>query len=82
MCPNFGVRSVLRRPFIHGDKPTQEEVDQFLSESELTPVKAECFLWKSAFFKDKEIWVGDTRDKNFVKTEVGLVPIDIRIWFA
>lgn len=73
-------RILSEQPFISGDPPTQDEVDQFLKESELIPVKAECFVWQSLYFDDTEIWIGDTRGENFVKTEAGLVPIDIRIW--
>ena len=75
-----GGRILSEQPFILGDPPTQSEVDQFLTESNLIPVKAECFVWKSHYFADMEIWIGDTRDENFVKTEVGIVPIDIRVW--
>ncbi len=75
-------RIISRQPFIAGAPPAQEEVNTFLLQSELTPVKVNCFLWKSRVYLDREIWVGDTRDENFVKTPLGIVPIDIRVWFA
>ena len=75
-------RIISRQPFIAGDPPTQEEVDAFLVEAGLTPVKTNRFLWKSRLYLDAEIWIGDTRDENFVKTESGIVPIDVRLWFV
>jgi hypothetical protein len=44
-------------------------------------VKRQCFIWKKAEGED-EIWVGDTRDENFVKTEHGIIPIDVRLWLG
>ena len=74
---------VSKQDFITGKPPTQKEVDLFLGESGLVPVKANCFIWKKEkVYDDFEIWIGDTRDENFVKTESGIVPIDIRLWFA
>ena len=73
---------VTTQTFMPGLPPTQEEVDLFLQESGLVPVKASCFLWKKEKdYSGLEIWIGDTRDENFVKTESGIVPIDIRLWF-
>jgi len=74
-------RIVTRQHFVLGNKPTQEDVDEFLSESGLEPVKAPCFLWRKVY-PEYEIWVGDTRDENFVETDSGIVPIDLRLWFA
>jgi hypothetical protein len=74
---------VSKQDFITGEPPTQKEVDLFLRESGLIPVKANCFIWKKEkVYSGLEIWIGDTRDENFVKTESGIVPIDIRLWFA
>lgn len=67
--------------FIHGRPPDQETVDQFLINSGLIEVKRQCWLWKKSY-QDFEIWIGDARDENFVETDSGIVPIDIRIWFA
>lgn len=70
---------VSAQPFVSGNIPTQESVDRFLEESGFKAVKKHCFLWKqssTAF----PIWLGDTRDENFVETDAGIVPIDIRVW--
>lgn len=74
-------RIVTRQPFIKGEPPTQEEADNFLLASGMTPVRQECFLWKSLKFVKSEVWIGDTRYENFVKREEGIVPIDIRLWW-
>jgi hypothetical protein len=70
---------VSRQKFIVGDLPSQTEVNAFMVEAGMIPVKIECFLWKT-HADDIEIWVGDVRDENFVKTEAGIIPIDIRMW--
>jgi hypothetical protein len=70
---------ISRQKFIAGDLPSQAEVNAFMMETGMIPVKIECFLWKMQT-DDIEIWVGDVRDENFVKTEAGIVPIDIRMW--
>ena len=67
--------------FIAGLPPDQEAVDQFLIASGLSEVKRKCWLWRKVY-RDFEIWIGDARDENFVQTELGLVPIDIRVWFT
>ena len=69
------------QPFITGAPPTQSEVNSFLMESGLEDVNSRCFLWKRAS-EHLDIWVGDTRDENFLRTETGIVPIDIRLWLA
>jgi hypothetical protein len=56
-------------------------VDAFLSSSGLEPVRKDCYLWKTRS-EDFDIWAGDTRDENFVSTDLGIVPIDIRMWFT
>ena len=66
--------------FITGSPPTQEETDRFLIECGLMDVKQQYWLWKKAY-ADFEIWVGDARADNFVKTDISIVPIDLRIWF-
>ena len=71
---------VSRQPFIAGDPPMQEEVDEFLFTAGLTPVKQNCWLWKGAVVDGIEPWLGDARADNFVKTAKGMVPIDIRMW--
>jgi len=72
---------VSTQKFISGTQPPQEIVDAFLLRSGLSPVKQDCWLWKKAY-PDIEIWLGDARADNFVLTEMGVVPIDIRLWFV
>jgi hypothetical protein len=72
---------VSSHEFIAGQKPTQQAVDSFLIEAGLSPVRQEYWLWKKKF-PEFEIWLGDARDDNFVETEAGIVPIDIRLWFS
>jgi hypothetical protein len=67
--------------YIVGDIPAQEEVDEYLRAGGFQDVKRQCFIWKKAEGED-EIWVGDTRDENFVKTEHGIIPIDVRLWLG
>jgi len=69
-----------RQKFIVGELPSQSEVNAFMSEAGMLPVKVECFLWKMPLEDQLEIWVGDARDENFVKTASGIIPIDIRMW--
>lgn len=72
---------VSRQTYIHGDLPTQEAVDSFLTEAGLFPVKKNCWLWKMVDTGAPwEIWIGDARSDNFVSVEGAIVPIDIRIW--
>ena len=72
---------VTMQKFVKGELPTQEEVDEFLFASGLEPVKQNCFIWKRASPDgEREYWVGDARDENFVKTANGIVPIDLRMW--
>jgi hypothetical protein len=68
------------QPFIQGHEPAQDTVDKFLFESGLVEVKRKCWLWKRAY-KGLEVWIGDARRDNFVETDQGIVPIDIRVWF-
>jgi hypothetical protein len=70
---------VSMHEFISGTIPMQEEVDRFLFEAGLTPVKQRFWIWKKVE-QNREIWVGDARDDNFVKTPLGVVPIDLRVW--
>lgn len=67
--------------FITGEKPAQAAVDSFLLEAGLFAVKQQYWLWKRSY-PDFEIWLGDARDDNFVQTDAGIVPIDIRLWFS
>ncbi len=76
-----GGQIVSRQPFILGDPPSQDEVNAFIRESDLIAVKESCWLWKRSY-EDFEVWVGDARADNFVLTSEGMVPIDIRLWFA
>jgi len=74
-------RILSHQIFVSGDLPTQAGVDVFLEESGLEPVKASCFLWRK-IYPEFQIWIGDTRDENFVATDSGIVPVDIRLWFT
>ena len=38
-------------------------------------------LWKKAY-TEFDVWLGDARDENFVQTPLGIVPIDVRMWFT
>lgn len=75
-------RIVSRQRFIQGDPdPPQKEVDQFLIDAGAVAVRQRCWLWKKADLESEiEIWIGDARADNFVLTEQGIIPIDIRIW--
>lgn len=68
-------------PFMTGETPSQEMVNEFLCSAELTPVRQEFWIWKRVG-SDYEIWIGDTRNDNFVNTKDGIVPIDIRLWLV
>jgi len=77
------ARIVSRQKFITGTPPTQTEVDEFLAQASLVPVRRDRWLWKiPASEGDHEIWVGDARSDNFVATPEGIVPIDLRLWYA
>jgi hypothetical protein len=72
---------VTRQQFIEGEPPTQQEVDDFLLEAGIVPVKQSCWLWKKPDpDAEVEYWIGDARADNFVKTPAGIVPIDLRMW--
>ena len=73
---------VSRQKFIEGECPSQKEVDEFMEEGGMIPVKSACFLWKMEAENGIETWIGDVRDENFVKTPAGLVPIDVRMWVS
>lgn len=72
---------VTEQKYIAGDLPNQDRVNEFLESSGFIDVKHQCFLWKKPF-EEFDIWLGDARDENFVETPKGIVPIDIRMWFA
>lgn len=67
------------QPFIVGELPTQDEVDDFLIAAGFADVRRQCFLW-SKQHENLVIWLGDARDENFVKTADCIVPIDVRMW--
>lgn len=72
---------ISRHKFIYGKEPQQAEVDQFLIDAGAEPVRQDCWLWKKVDVDpDIEVWLGDVRSDNFVLTEQGIIPIDIRIW--
>jgi len=74
---------ISTQPFISGEMPSQQEVDAYLSNSGITPLKKAAFVWEKFFPEENHsVWIGDTRDENFVKTESGIVPIDIRLGFS
>ncbi len=75
-------RQILsRQKFIQGDPPSQDQVDMFLTHAALVAVRQSCWLWKKMEADSLfEIWVGDARADNFVSTQSGIIPIDIRIW--
>ena len=70
---------VTKQGFVRGECPKQEEVDEFLWSLGLQDVKRQCFVWKKSV-AGRDIWVGDTRDENFVKMGDEIVPIDVRLW--
>jgi hypothetical protein len=73
---------VTRQDYITGELPTQTEVDAYLLQSGLEPVKQSRWLWKKNYAdKGFAVWLGDARDDNFVLTNSGIVPIDVRMWF-
>ena len=74
-------RIISVQKYISGNLPSQEAVDEFLLASGFSDVKRQCFLWKKTY-DAFEIWLGDARDENFVETPRGIVPIDVRMWFA
>jgi hypothetical protein len=67
--------------FISGEPPTQEEADRFLAEAGLTPRKQRLWLWKRPYPRF-DVWIGDARSDNFVKSRDGIVPIDLRLWMT
>jgi len=70
-----------RQTYIDGDPPSQEAVDEFLTEAGLSPVKQNCWLWKKVETESQmEVWIGDARSDNFVSVSGAIVPIDIRVW--
>lgn len=71
---------VTRQRFIAGSPPTQAQVDEFLLNADLVPVRQQCWLWKHVAEGGIERWIGDARADNFVLTENGLVPVDLRMW--
>lgn len=74
-------RFVSRQKFISGAPPTQTQVDDFLLKANLDPVRQDRWLWKKSYpDENTEIWVGDARADNFVLTDGGVVPIDLRLW--
>jgi hypothetical protein len=72
---------VSTHQFITGDVPDQQSVDQFLESFGMVAVKRNVWIWKRVY-DHFEIWLGDARTDNFVHTPSGMVPIDIRLWFA
>jgi Serine/Threonine/Tyrosine Kinase found in polyvalent proteins len=74
---------VTKHKFIAGKPPEQAIVDDFLIKAGLEPVKQKFWLWKKSYPIDEfEIGVGDARADNFVIGDSGIVPIDLRLWFA
>ncbi len=74
---------VSRQTFISGTQPVQAEVDRFLEDAGLESVRRSCWLWKKQDEGSQfDVWVGDARADNFVLTQSGIVPIDLRIWLV
>jgi hypothetical protein len=74
---------VTEQKFIVGTEPVQPEVDEFLIQQGLVPIRQSCWLWKEARLgtEKTEVWLGDARADNFKKTLTGrMAPIDIRLW--
>ncbi len=63
---------VSRQRFISGD--------EFLFSANLIAVRQQYWLWKGIAKDGVEPWIGDARADNFVRTDNGLVPIDLRMW--
>jgi hypothetical protein len=75
-------RILCRQKFIVGDaNPPQETVDQFLIDAGVTAVNQSCWIWKKVGEETGlEVWIGDARSDNFVLSDMGIIPIDIRVW--
>ena len=67
--------------FITGEIPSQVEVNEFLAAGGFEDVRKSCWLWKRRY-NEMSVWLGDARADNFVKTDRGIVPIDIRLWIV
>lgn len=75
-------RIVTSQRFIKGSPPTQAQVDQYLVSSGMIPWRQKCFLWKSHKLTNLlQVGLGDARDENFVMSDLGIVPIDLRFWW-
>ena len=75
-------RIVTTQKFIKGLPPTQAQANDYLAASGMIPWRKECFLWKShKIQKFYRVGIGDTRDENFVMSDLGIVPIDLRFWW-
>ena len=75
-------RIVTTQKFITGEPPTQPQVDHYLASSGMIPWRQACFLWKSQKLTNLvQVGIGDTRDENFVLSDFGIVPIDLRFWW-
>jgi len=73
-------RIVSSQPYITGETPSQEEVNSFLLQSSLEPIRQQYWLWMRPY-EEFHVWFGDARKDNFVKTPSEIVPIDLRAWF-
>jgi len=73
---------LTRQKFVTGEAPSQEQVDNYLKEIGLIPVKQSRWLWKYKTLADEsmELWVGDARSDNFVLNGNQMFAIDIRVW--
>lgn len=75
-------RIVTIQKFIEGVAASVEEVRAYLISEGMKPVNETWFLWKIEDVEEGvEIWIGDARDENFVKSGSAIVPIDIRVWW-
>jgi hypothetical protein len=74
---------VSSHEFVSGVPPEQAEVDDFLKEAGFLPVRQKYWLWEKPYPADAfAIGLGDARSDNFVKTPLGIVPIDVRLWIT
>jgi len=78
-----GGQIVSRHEFVSGVPPEQDEVDEFLKEAGFVPVRQKYWLWEKPYPAEAfGIGLGDARADNFVKTPLGIVPIDVRLWIT
>jgi hypothetical protein len=74
---------ITSHDFVTGTPPDQDEVNLFLEVAGFTAKRRELWLWERTYENEGfGIGLGDARADNFVKSKSGIVPIDVRLWFA